>query len=181
MWTALILVTGARARGFDSSFSLPDCGTNCLFLLLKLGGASAGLGDIQSALPPPNRQGYSMLELQSAARRCGLNLAGQRFGPGDGPLAAPAIAYRPGYKPASGHFVLLRPVGSHNTVVQIIDPPYPPRVVEYRALFETKGSTIRLLRPKTLAERWAPVLLVVLLVTPFALFLAYRRIHRRAS
>ncbi len=144
----------------------PDCGTNALFLLMKLTGVETGLDDIKAALPAPRELGYSMLELQSAARRCGLNLVGVRFGPGNVPLSGPAIAHRPGHKPASGHFVVLRPVGSNNTVVQVIDPPYAPRIIDYVALFGGKGRPVMILRPRTRLERWAPIALGLLLAVP---------------
>jgi hypothetical protein len=170
--SALLIPTATAITGrAESVYNPPDCGTNALFLLMKLEGVAVGLNEIQSALPPPHEFGYSMLELQSAGQRCGLNLVGRTFGPAGVPLSGPVIAYRPGHKPASGHFVVLRPVGSSNTVVQVIDPPYAPRVIDYPALFGGTARPVMILRPTTRFERWAPLAWVLLLAVPCLILL----------
>jgi hypothetical protein len=149
---------------------------------MNLEGMSVRLEDIESQLPARSEFGYSMLELQSTARRCGLGLVGKSFGPADVPLTGPAIAYRPGHKPVSGHFVVLRPVGSNNTVVQVIDPPYAPRLIDYPALFGGSKRPIMILRPTAGFEGWSSIATPFLWGAPFAaLLLATIWIRNRDS
>jgi Peptidase C39 family len=179
--TVLAILAGdAVTCSAQSVYTPPDCGTNALFLILKLEGMSVGLEEIESALPARNEFGYSMLELQSTARRCGLSLVGNSFGPSSAPLPGPAIAYRPGHKPASGHFVVLRPVGSNDTVVQVIDPPYAPRLIDYPTLFGGNGQPVMILRRSARSEGWFSTAIAFLLGTPLAvLIVAARRIRNR--
>jgi hypothetical protein len=179
--TVLAILAGdAVTCSAQSAYTPPDCGTNALFLMMKLEGMSVGLEEIELALPARNEFGYSMLELQSTARRCGLSLVGKSFGPGNAPLRGPAIAYRPGHKPASGHFVVLRPVGSNDTVVQVIDPPYAPRLIDYPTLFGGNGQPIMILRRTAGLEGWLSIAIPFLLGTPLAaLVVATRWIRNR--
>lgn len=182
MVSTLCTQTAATVQSGGVGYLPPDCGTNALFVLMALNGGEADLDRIRSALPAPHELGYSMLELRSAARRCGLNLIGETFRPTNVPLRGPVIAYRPGHKPASGHFVVLRPVGSHNTVVQIIDPPYAPRIVEYAVLFGRRGEPIRILRSATVFESWVPIGAAILLAaTCVAGLVLASRVRRRAK
>jgi hypothetical protein len=176
---AVLLVASSPACRAQSGYDAPDCGTNALYLLMKLQGMTSGLNEIQSALPPPREQGYSMLELQSAAKACGLHLVGVRFRPASAPLPGSVIAHRPGHKPASGHFVVLRPLGSNNTMIQVIDPPYAPQLIDYPALFGGKGEPVMILRPATAFETWAHYA-VPLVIAVFCLsLLAVRLIRQR--
>jgi Peptidase C39 family len=176
---ALVVQTNVVACCAESVYSPPDCGTNALYLLMKHEGRAKRLNEIQTALPPPHELGYSMLELKSAAKACGLNLVGVKFGPGSVPLLGPVIAHRPGHKPASGHFVVLRPVGSNNTVIQVIDPPYAPQLIDYPALFGGKGEPVMILRPATIFETWTTFLAILLLGVPCVILLAVRLIIKR--
>jgi hypothetical protein len=173
-------VTLATCRA-ASDYQPPDCGTNVLFLLMRLEGAPAGLAEIEHALPQRRELGYSLLELQLAARRCGLRLVGESFGPANAPLRSSVIAYRPGHKPASGHFVLLRPVGANNTVVQVIDPPYAAQIIDYPALFGNAGRPVMILRPIGRFERWAPVGWIILLALPCAALAAKTYFRHRPA
>ncbi|MGO9471236.1 MAG: cysteine peptidase family C39 domain-containing protein [Isosphaeraceae bacterium] len=120
-----------------------DCGVNVLFVLLRLEQRPVSLDRITSALPPQRPDGYSMGELAAAGAHLGLELEGVRFGKGDKTLDRPAIAF---FKDArGGHFVVLRPVGSRGTMVQVIDPPRVPWVADYDRLFPAKSWTGRVL------------------------------------
>jgi Peptidase C39 family len=175
-----VLAGGAVTCSAQSAYTPPDCGTNALFLIMKLEDMSVGLEEIELALPARNEFGYSMLELQSTARRCGLSLVGKSFGPSDAPLPGPAIAYRPGHKPASGHFVVLRPVGSNDTVVQVIDPPYAPRLIDYPTLFGGNRQPIMILRRTAGLGGWFSIAIPFLLGGPLAvLLMATRWIRNR--
>ncbi len=151
----------------DTVYHPPDCGTNALYLLMRIQNSATGLSEIQAALPPPHELGYSMLELQSAGRRCGLDLVGEKFKPADVPLGSSVIAYRPGHKSASGHFVVIRPVGFNHTLVQVIDPPYAPQLIEYHALFGGQEQPIMILRPTSKLEESKPIFVSLLSALAF--------------
>lgn len=149
----------------------PNCGLNALFLLAKLSGGPADLGRIERALPARRAGGYSMAELRAGGRAVGLDLQGVRFGKRDVPLDRPAIAFLD--TPGEGHFVALQPVGSMGTMVQVLDPPYAPALVDYSQLLARRSWSGRLLVRRTTAEyltswAWLPLLvvLIVLLCRP---------------
>ena len=120
-----------------------DCGQNSLFILLRLSGLEVSVDRLKSTLPPQHPSGYSMTELISAAEASGLGLEGVRFDKGDRPLDRPAIMYLA--DGGGGHFAVIRPVGTTGTMVQVIDPPYAPRIVDTSRLFESGTWTGRVL------------------------------------
>jgi len=126
-----------------------DCGVNSLILLSSLESRPISLQGIEAVLPPRHPEGYSMAELVSAAAGRGLKLQGMRLGRDSPPLDRPAIAFMQDSR--HGHFLVLRPVGTTNTMIQIIDPPHAPRVVEYTDLVRMPAWTGKLL---VRAEPW---------------------------
>ncbi|MGC8643672.1 MAG: cysteine peptidase family C39 domain-containing protein [Isosphaeraceae bacterium] len=122
-----------------------DCGVNALFVLLHFEGHPVPYDRLESALPPRRPDGYSMAELSAAARALGLPLDGVKFVKGDKPLDRPAIAL---FQNARGdHFAVLRPVGTTGTMVQVIDPPHVPAIMDYDRILGSKGWTGRILLP----------------------------------
>ena len=122
----------------------PDCGMDSLYILLKLNGTHASLEELRRILPPRRNDGYSLLELQGAAGRWGLNLRGVRFTRDNVPLDRPAIAHFGAAQGRPGHYAVLVPVGDTGTMVQMIDPPYHPKIIDYASIIPP-GSSIEIL------------------------------------
>ena len=138
----LVIAIHAEAAGTGEMTNL-DCGVNALFLLLRLEGRPVTLDSLLSVLTSHDPQGYSMAELIVAARSLGVELEGVEFGKGNGALNRPAIAF---FKDAKGgHYAVLRPVGTTGTMVQVIDPPRVPWIVDYDRVFSAKPWTSRIL------------------------------------
>jgi hypothetical protein len=148
----------------DDAPQFKNCGITSLYLLLELSGKPTDLSVIERMLPSHTTQGYSLAELQAAAHRRGLSVRGVRLRRSDLPLDRPVIAYMRG--PHTGHFVVLRPVGTTGTMVQIFDPPSPPRVLDYDRLLHHPGWTVRLLMPQTTYEQLTPYVWIVLTILP---------------
>ena len=148
----------------SKAYSQPDCGLQSLYLLLQTCDRPSGLAEIERALPERDRAGYSMAELRDAARARGLRLRGIRFGLEDVPLDRPAIAWLD--RGEAGHFIVMRPVGVRGTMVQVLEPPHPPRVMDYDTLLKSGQWTGALLVPESNGE-WlaarAPYALIALL------------------
>lgn len=165
---ALGLVAAGPAPGRpggEQRRPFPDCGTRALFVLMTLEQGEADLAAIEAALGPERPGGFSMAELREAAGRLGLSLQGVQFRAGDPPLDRPAIAFFDGDGP--GHHAVLRPVGTTGTMVQVIDPPYPSRIVDYARLYEDTPWTGRLLVPAAPWETGAARLVVPLVLGSF--------------
>jgi hypothetical protein len=80
--TGIILFAASAelAEGVIQDESKPiDCGVNALFLLLDLEGRTVTLDRLESTLPPPHPEGYSMAELAQTSAGLGLSLDGIRF------------------------------------------------------------------------------------------------------
>ena len=109
-----------------------DCGTGSLFLLLRLNDRPAGLAEIEGALPTRDPRGHSMAELADASRALGLDLEGVALGNADRLPDRPAIAFLD--RGGEDHFVVLRPVGTTGTMIQVLDPPRTPRIADVATL-----------------------------------------------
>lgn len=140
------LVPFGRAAAQKEKTTL-DCGVNALFILLHLEGRPIPYDRLEAVLPPHCPAGYSMAELSSAARSLGLPLDGVKFVKGDKPLDRPAIAFLKDAK--GGHFIILRPVGTTGTMVQVIDPTHVPLITDYDRILGSSGWTGRILLPST--------------------------------
>jgi len=130
----------------DESYVPPDCGMNSLYMLLNLSSTHANLEDLHGILPPRREDGYSLLELQGAAGRYGLNLWGGRLTRDNVPLDRPVIAHFGAAQERLGHYVVLVPVGETGTMVQMIDPPYHSKMIDYTSIIPP-GSSIKILYP----------------------------------
>lgn len=166
-----------RAEGPDESVRL-DCGINALFILLHLEGRPVALERLLSALPARQPAGYSMAELAAASRSCGLVLEGVRFQGGVRPLRHAAIAFLQDGR--GGHFTVLRPVGNTGTMVQVIDPPHVPRVVDYDRIVTARAWTGQILVPRDGPPRQAVVLASLAVTGLIGLVVGrLRRSHRQ--
>jgi len=167
----------ARAAGAEEKTKL-DCGANALFILLHLEGRPVTLDRLESVLPPPRRDGYSMAELSVAARSLGLALDGVHFVKGDRELDRPAIVFLKDAK--GGHFAVLRPIGTTGTMVQVIDLPHVPWITDYDRLFAARPWTGRvLLRRDPWHVRYAMPLVLAGVGIPVVSFSVWR--HKRSS
>jgi len=147
-----LLATCRRAGAVDDEVAW-DCGTNALHVLLHFEGRPTSLDRLLSVLPAPSPEGHSMAELAAASRALGLSLDGVRLGPGDPRPDRASIAYVK--TPQGGHFMVVRPVGSLGGMVQVVDPPLPPLIVDFDRLTAAGGWTGRVLTPRTRGGRSA--------------------------
>jgi hypothetical protein len=145
----LVVLTGSGNS--TESYDPPDCGMNSLYILLKLNGTQVNLEDLRGILPPRRNGGYSLMELQGAAGRCGHNLSGVRLTRDNVPLDRPVIAHFGAEHEGIGHYAVLAPVGETGTMVQIIDPPYHPKIIDYASIIPP-GSSIKILYPLRFRE-----------------------------
>jgi len=160
----------------------PDCGMNALYLLFRSMGEPTGLGEIEQALPERLEDGYLMAELADASRALGRPLRGLQIQPEDLPLDRPAIAYL--IVSGRGHFVVLNPVGQTGTMVQVLDPPNPPTVVDYDRLLSGPAWTgLLLIPPSKVATRMriGAALLIALAVLALVGSPPTRRFAKRLS
>lgn len=154
----------------------PDCGVSALYLLLLDSGRNEPLARVLEAMPRAHQRGHSLAELRSAASTLGLALDGYRLTKSDFPLPDPVLAdLRSGNE---GHFVVLRPVGTTGTAVQVLDFPKEPIVVDYDQLTSSPSWTGMVLKPRTvfdLARTYA-----WLVPAAIAAIIAWRAIRQRA-
>lgn len=144
-------VIGSPLRAEEEASRPFDCGPSALFVLVKLMDRDATYEAVLQALPPRHPDGYSMMELQTAASKLGLGLSGARLDHGDR-LAGPAIAFVKSGR--EGHFVVLRPVGTTGRMVQVIDPPDAPEALDLDRLIDSPEWTGRLLIGESRTWRW---------------------------
>jgi ABC-type bacteriocin/lantibiotic exporter with double-glycine peptidase domain len=114
---------------------------------------AADLHGVESTLGRRHEAGYSLAELAQASQALGLTLDGVQVDSGNIPLTRPAIGYFRG--PFGGHYAVLRPVGVTGTMVQVIDPPNVPRVMDYQRLLSDNSWTGRLLTPRDRRAWWS--------------------------
>ncbi len=153
IWLISLVIASAETSPTAPEFETPDCGVNSLYILLESAGKPASLETIRRALPPArDPAGFSMAELQAAATSCGVPLRGRRFRREDVPLTRPAIAHLETHRHGVGHFVALRPVGVTGTMVQIIEPPNDPKVVDYHDLLSQNRGELQILEPRSLGR-----------------------------
>jgi Peptidase C39 family len=153
-----------------------DCGVHALYILLHLEGRPVAFDRLKSALPPWHPDGYSMAELSRVSRSLGLDLEGVRFAKGDKALVRPAIAFIKDVK--GGHFMVLRPLGTTGTMVQVIDPPNVPWITDYERLLVSRPWTGRILLPRDpWSVRYAIPLVLACLCVPLVSFSVWRRLR----
>lgn len=129
----------------DSAQPIYDCGTLSLQTLLHIEGRPTSLRRLESILPTPSPRGYSMRELQDAGRARGLNLVGALLSKDTRSINRPMIMYLK--QGAHGHFIVVRPVGSSGSLVQILDPNLRPDVIDKADLFAAREWSGLVLMP----------------------------------
>lgn len=150
---ALAMVVAAPGTSYsDGSFTPPDCGMNSLYILLGLNGIHVSLEDLHVLLPPRSNDGFSLQELRGAANRCGLELWGVRLTRDNLPLDRPVLAHFGAAQGRLGHYAVLVPVGETGTMVQMIDPPFHPKMIDYASMMPA-ASSIKVLYPLRFWER----------------------------
>jgi hypothetical protein len=104
-----------------------DCGTMALYLLARLERKDLSLKQVESALPPPPREGYSLAALRDAARASGFVLRGVKLA-GPASLDRPALVFvKAG---GVGHYDVIRPIGHTGKLIQLPDSDRPPVVLD---------------------------------------------------
>lgn len=144
---------------------LYDCGLLALYSFLRSEGLSADLSELEGRLPGSTPHGRSLHDLIVAAEGLGLDLKAVRTsGPPDLPRRTCLAYLRRG---EHGHYVILRPVGHSGRLLQVLDGPLPPTVVDAADYCRSDGWTgIVLLRAEhphqALATKLATASLLVL-------------------
>lgn len=154
-------VPGAVASADD----VFDCGTSSLLILMRLEGRNVDPEALISLFPAVPRGGYSLKELASGAARSGFGLQGVRLA-SDAPPDRPVIAYlNDGVR---GHYVVVRPVGLSDSLVQVLDLTRTPEVVTASDLCKRPEWTGLVLLPvrslRTISFLLASVILVAALI-----------------
>ena len=171
------LVPISAALGNEPEFVPPDCGLNSLFLLLELSGDHVDLDRLRRALPPQSPRGYSLLELSDAASGLGHRCRGIALQKGEPPPNRPALVFMG--DETHGHFAVIRPVtGTDLSRVQVVDPPYPPLMVDWTSLTSDPHWTGRVLIRSSLADSIVPYLFVASILMS-GLLLSVRSIRDR--
>lgn len=132
-------VTADQTTQWIDPAEVYDCGTMALYTLLQLEGQSVELHRIETHLPSPTTEGFSMAELRDAARACGLKLAGICMPRRDPAFDRPMLVHLGVGQ--HGHFVVVRPVGHTSKMVQMLDGTYPPRLLDAADLYASPGWT----------------------------------------
>lgn len=181
LFTAVVLVFTGSGRGAQSEPAVPpppSCGSNALYLLLEIVDHPASIDAIEDALPTLPPHGYTMNDIAHASRALGYPLRGLVIRDSNMPLASPAIAFL--QQGDEGHFVVLRPCGNTGTMVQVIDPPKVPKLMDYSRLFASKYWTGKVLvrDHSSRTRKWIGIaLLLVALIYLGACI--YGRFYRR--
>lgn len=145
----LMSCQGGMAQEVGDSFrqsAKADCGAQAVYLLLSLHHKPVVIEDVISSFVDEDSAGHSMLELAQASSRLGLPVVGKRYQPGQTFPDRPVIAYL--RLRDAGHFFVIRPVGATGTLVQILDPPHEPVIMELSELVKRDFWTGALLVPE---------------------------------
>lgn len=146
----------------DAEFSPTenDCGIRALFLLLRAMDIDTSFEDIRTALPPPSFEGYSIAELREASRKLGLSLRVERLDPKSYGIGQPMIAYLE--QPSGGHFVFIRPLGKSDRIIQVLEYPFAPKIMDLDYFISHTGWSGIATIPRS--GRTMPLLAIIALV-----------------
>ncbi len=136
----------ADAEEIESERDIFSCGHWALYILCRLEGRPVDLATVAARLSGGSAAGHSLAQIRAAAASCGLRLRGVRLGPGDWPLDRPALIHLDRH--ASGHFVVIRPIGHTGKLVQVIDGPHRVEVLDFDRLTSSPEWTGRALVPR---------------------------------
>ncbi len=122
-----------------------DCGMTSLGTLLLIEGHPMQPERVLAALGGPSASGSSLEELRDAAAACGLRLEGVRLNKDERAIDRPMIIFLK--RPRHGHYQVIRPVGHTGRLVQVIDPNWPPSVLDKASLMQSPEWTAIALVP----------------------------------
>jgi ABC-type bacteriocin/lantibiotic exporter with double-glycine peptidase domain len=105
-----------------------DCGVSALYALLKVEGRSVKLTVVHQSLADQAEGLVTMRDMRDAATGLGLVLEGRKLT--ERP-SRPTIAH---VKLGSGHFLVVRPVGTTEKLVQVLDGQRLPFVIDWENL-----------------------------------------------
>jgi hypothetical protein len=164
-----------RTPAAGDASPIVDCGINALHVLLHLEGRDITFARVAAALPRRDPRGYSMAELRDAAKTLGLDLVGVQSTNLARPPERPFIVFV--QNPDGGHFAVIRPIGSTGALVQVIDPPHVPRIVDFQVLSRSPMWTGRMLiREESLFVRHSGALpMIAALAAAGAVALLWKR------
>ena len=137
---------GAHEGAGAPEISERECGKAALALLLMMEKIPDQARRLDSRLADPPEAGYSVLELQDAARACGLEVEPVELGRGGAEIGRPMLALLSG--PSSNHYILTRPIPGRRPLVQVIDPRGFSAIVDRDELTSSPAWTGFVLRPE---------------------------------
>lgn len=105
-----------------------DCGVAALYALLKVEGRSVKLAEVHQSLAEGAEGLVTMKDLRDAAAGLGLILEGRKL------TERPSRATIAHVKLGSGHFLVVRPVGTTGKLVQVLDGQRLPFVIDWENL-----------------------------------------------
>jgi ABC-type bacteriocin/lantibiotic exporter with double-glycine peptidase domain len=162
----------------------PDCGLKALYNLMHLSDLEVDYVSIADALPPLHRDGYAIGELRDAASRLGMRTAAYRLRLADLPRDRPSLARLHVPLRDAGHFVVFRPVGTSGRLVQMLSPPYVPRILDLVEITPRGNPELQVLVPVSLTESavlWSREHSVVLTILVIAIVAGVGRIRSKRS
>ena len=145
----LVLCTSAHGAAPEATTRL-DCGAARLYLLHRLQGHRGHPRSTRDSIATLAFRwlldGRALRSLQRAGPPTrGSTSCRRRQGSGCSRHRVPSERRK------GGHYVVLRPVGTTGTMVQVIEPPHAPWITDYRRLFAARPWTGRILLPR---EPW---------------------------
>ncbi len=108
-----IRIAPRSGRAEDEDDPINDCGVNALYTLLRIEGRQISLEAVRRVLPPPGPNGLSMQALVDTGRGLGLRLEGVKLSPSEAPDRPMILLLK---TQETGHFVVVRPVGTLGVV-----------------------------------------------------------------
>jgi hypothetical protein len=135
-------------RNADEKFG--ECGAISTYFLLEVCGVNTEYQRVAATLPVPTKDGYSLAEIQAASRILGLRSGGFKLAPGTRQLDRPMIAMMRNGE--DGHYIVLKPVKAGSSLVQVLDPPFEPKIIPLDELIANPNWTGLTLQPMTFLE-----------------------------
>jgi hypothetical protein len=120
--------------------------------MLALHGRSPDVQQLVRQLAPQGDGRLSMLTIRNAASQAGLIVEGRQLDRTSTLPARPFIAY---LSEPEGHFVVIRPIGRTQTLVQVLDGMNEPFVIDHERLKNSPSWTGRILiTPEPTLRLW---------------------------
>ncbi len=123
---------GHPASCDDERVRIYDCGIVSLYHMLTMSGINVDMIDLERSLPDPRSDGYSLQELIDCAKANRFSLMGIQLPGTDLAPQKQAIVFMD--RKTHGHYIVIRPVGRSNRLVQVLDADGQPTIVDYEIL-----------------------------------------------